>query len=392
MAKYSDTVETLITARNTATAELRKAESEMRQYDQRERQRMVALEKFAEQQRRKAQSPSLTEQLGGKRGAIDLLAGGAAAAGLVTLARRGQDAVDKFIQLRAELKEGKVSMGELIQESAKLVPVAGDFFALGQKIRSIFDGSAEALAEAQKRIKEQQQEAIAADRKNAAAAGLRETAEKVARDRRLAETTGVNRELLALELKLQDDIKAVHDQAREARMRGVEDTAKFEQQAVEDLTAAHRKAKFEIYYRDRDAVLKARDQRVEAERRAQEKIAEDRKKAAEKSAREVRDIEIAGHEAQIKTEQFMEENARAVIDRARSRGQISGPADALTGSRYLTGVREASDRIDRVAQSKVDKQLKAMEDVAKESHESTLKLQSILDELRKAPVMREERL
>lgn len=71
-----------------------------------------------------------------------LLVGGGEAAIASLIGNRIRNVTEEAIKLRDAFRAGKISMGELVEESAKLTPILGSWIAAGRNIRELLSGEA----------------------------------------------------------------------------------------------------------------------------------------------------------------------------------------------------------------------------------------------------------
>lgn len=203
MAKYQDTVETLITARNTAVEELRKAEAVMREQARAERQRQIEQAAFAkqladtnaeitEQQLRsqgknleadiqqirryynaridaaqkanqqeladrllvlgrlkEAQARTASEQAGDGGEGDPVLRRFQGLAGITMAGRTLEGLTRGAIEARDEIARlgatGEEAMTIIAKRTMEAIPIVGNFFKAGQNLRELFTGEVAAI-------------------------------------------------------------------------------------------------------------------------------------------------------------------------------------------------------------------------------------------------------
>jgi hypothetical protein len=150
----------------------------------------------------------------------DIMRGGGALAGVAVMGQALGDIADKVEDITQKIREGKASTAELVEETAKSIPVYGRVVEAGRKWRALLDGTAahiakmNADAERANRVIDLQQHAA----KKAAEAidNMRQAAEKYRREILLLQSQEPETTFLRIRFAAEDDAKAILDRAKKA--------------------------------------------------------------------------------------------------------------------------------------------------------------------------------
>lgn len=173
---------------------------------------------------------------------LKLAAGGGAVGALSGLGRTLSEATAKALELSDAFKAGRISLGELVEQAARGVPVLGGFFQTGRNIREFFTHEEAAsraadlaFAQAQQRSEKffQQQQKLIEQSKQVrqSFAETRIEAEKAVALLRIPDAGA--REFARLEQQRQDQLSKIQEKIAAAEQR-YQDAAKAFEKAVRE--------------------------------------------------------------------------------------------------------------------------------------------------------------
>lgn len=421
MAKFQDSVETLITARNEVAGELRQAERQMEATRRRERQRL---------QEHQRKQKGIVGRLGGVRGTLDVLAGGAGIGIIMRMGQGVENLATKAADLRGQLEAGEISASEMRREMLRNIPVFGQSVRIGEALQRAFSDAAKRVREmgrAVEALQEFQNEELPRRFQ------LMDQADQARHDREMMRVDEAQGKRLEAERQLEAQLRAIREQQQRDDSAA---TIAAANEAKEQVQALHRERMRQLARDEREQRREQEKERERAVRDADQRIRQTRLELtgethkAEmlaitqqmnermRAAREAGNRELAirenilgsirleearaNHERERELEQLAERQAAlaeqekeraAEVARARQREKhATADLPQLNQERFLTGVRQQTEQRDRSVQAQAQQQTKLAEQTLAELRRNVKASEESARALREAPVFRAENL
>lgn len=417
MAKFQDSVETLITARNEVAGELRSAERQMEATRRRELQRV-------QEHQRKQQG--IVSRLGGVHGTLDVLAGGAGIGIIMRMGQAVENMANKAGELRDSFEAGEISAFEMHREILRMIPVFGQGVRIGEAIQEAFSDAGKQLRDFRRDVEglaKFQSEELPRRMK------LLDQAEQARFEQQVSDAEGVEKKRLQLARQTQEQLRQIEEQRIAATTQETRDAADEASQAVQDghaqqmraIARQEREAQKERERAVREADERIRQTRLElsgethkAEMRAITQQMNERMHAAREAGN--RELAIrenilgsirleearASEERRRELDRLQQEREEAIAEErqaadklasAQRRSTMQQPGlPTLNQERFLTGARQQTEQQDRAIMEREQKQLQELEKSRQAAERTVNKLDDVIRELRDAPLLRSENL